>query len=84
MSPRMPASMKTVRLSCRLDAPSEDKSPNCRVRSEIEIAKALEMSDTAATMMTPERMPMKPMTVVQIARSSMIPSRLRSALLNEG
>ena len=37
----IPASASTLRRSCRLDAPSEDNSPNWRVRSDTEIANAL-------------------------------------------
>ena len=40
-APSTSASASTVRRSCRLDAPSEAKSPNCRVRSATEMAKAL-------------------------------------------
>ena len=35
------ASSRTILPSCRFVAPTEDRRPNCRVRSETEMAKAL-------------------------------------------
>ena len=51
-SPRTPASARTVLLSWRRDAPRDESRPNWRVRSEMEMVKAPDMSETAATMIT--------------------------------
>ena len=47
------ASMSTVLLSWRFDAPSEESRPNWRVRSATEIEKELPIIPMAATTMTP-------------------------------
>ena len=52
MTATMAPSSTTARRSCRRDAPTEDRSPNCLMRSATEMLKALKISDTHATTMT--------------------------------
>ena len=53
MRATMSPSSTTARRSCRREAPTEDRSPNCLMRSATEMLNALKISDTQATTMTP-------------------------------
>ena len=52
MTATMAPSSTTARRSCRREAPTEDRSPNCLMRSATEMLKAMKMSDTQATTIT--------------------------------
>ena len=74
-APRTAASTSTVCLSWRLDAPSEESRPNCRVRSETEMVKALVIRLTAAATTTAASVAANMPSVLKMRRSGAGPRR---------